>query len=272
MHCALAEVGVLYAVINVHKGWLTVKKKDRGNSPSNDTLGSHAVAIVAYDERGFWIQNSWGTDWGSGGFAHLPYDDWLKNGVDTWVARLGVPTFLGEPSSAAQINAAASTSGKPQVVRHLRQHLVRIQPDGHLQSNDSYGTSVQDLDTIFEEDFPKATRSWKKKRLLLMATSGFGSLDATVQRVADYHASLTGQGIYPLVFVWRTGFWDTITAVLRRALGERQHDSMVSSHADFMLDRLDDGLEPMARQERRFQWDDFIKRTARRRPHSPKAA
>ena len=33
-----------------------------------------------------------------------------------------------------------------------------------------------------------------------------------------------GQEIDPLVFLWRTGFWDTIGAVLRRALGERQHD------------------------------------------------
>lgn len=263
MHCALAEVGVLYAVINVHKGWLAVKKKDGEIPPSDDTLGSHAVAIVAYDRCGFWIQNSWGTDWGSGGFAHLRYDDWLKNGVDTWVARLGVPTFLGEPSSAAQINASGSTSAKPHVVRHLRQHLVRIHPDGHLQSNDSYGTSVQDLDTIFEEDFPKATGSWKKKRLLLMASGGLGSLDATVQRVADYRASLMGQGIYPLVFVWRTGFWDTISAVLRRALSERQHDSIAGPHTDFMLDRLDDGLEPMARQEGgKLHWDD-LKRTAR---------
>ncbi len=68
--------------------------------------------------------------------------------------------------------------------------------------------------------------------------------------------------IYPVVFVWRTGFWDTISAVLRRALAERQHDSTVSAHSDFMLDRLDDGLEPTAREEGgKLQWDD-IKRTA----------
>jgi len=264
MHCALAEVGVLYAVVNVHQGWLATRKKDGEIPLSEQILGSHAVAVVAYDERGLWIQNSWGPEWGAGGFGHLAYDDWLRHGVDAWVARLGVPTFLGEPSSAAQITASASTSSRTQVVRHLRQHLVRVHRDGHLQSNDSYGTSVDDLDTIFEEDFPKATKSWKKKRLLLFAGGGLGSLDATIQRgAADYRASLMGQGIYPLVFVWRTGFWDTIGAVLRRALGERQHDSMVSAQTDFMLDRLDDGIEPTARQEGgKLQWDD-IKRTAR---------
>ena len=63
MHCALAEVGVLYAVVNVHKGWPAAKAKDGAIPPSDKILGSHAVAIVAYDERGFWIQNSWGPSW-----------------------------------------------------------------------------------------------------------------------------------------------------------------------------------------------------------------
>ena len=265
MHCALAEVGVLYAVVNVHKGWLAARAKDGAILPSDKILGSHAVAIVAYDDRGFWVQNSWGDSWAAGGFGHLSYDDWLKNGLDAWVARLGVPTLLGEPLSAAQITASAYPSSKTQVVRHLRQHLVRIHPDGHLQSNDAYGTSVEDLDTIFEEDFPKATKSWRKKRLMLFAGGGLDSLNTAVQRgAADYRASLMGQEIYPLVFLWRTGFWDTISAVLRRALGERQHDSGVGAGTDFMLDRLDDGLEPTAREEGgKLHWDD-IKRTASR--------
>ncbi len=263
MHCALAEVGVLYAVVNVHKGWPAAKRKDGEITPSDKVLGSHAVAIVAYDQRGFWIQNSWGPAWGAGGFGHLRYDDWLRHGLDVWVARLGVPTSLQDVSSAAQITASAYASSKIHVVRDLRQHLVRIHQDGHLQSNDSYGTSVDDLDTLFEEDFARATKSWKKKkRLLLYAGGGLGSLDATIQRAADYRASLMGHGVYPVVFVWRTGFWDRISAVLRRALAERQHDSTVSAQSDFMLDRLDDGLEPAARQEGgKVQWDD-IKRTA----------
>ena len=53
--------------------------------------GGHAFAIVAYDERGFWIQNSWAADWGFHGFGHITYDDWLANATDTWVARLGAP-------------------------------------------------------------------------------------------------------------------------------------------------------------------------------------
>lgn len=263
MHCALAEVGVLYTVLNVHNGWLNTREKDGRIPPSSKIMGSHAVAIVAYDNRGFWIQNSWGDEWGAGGFGYLTYDDWLKNGIDAWVARLGVPTFLEEPTAVAQITAAASPSSRTQVMRHLRQHIVRIHPDGHLQSNAAFGTSVQDLDTIFEEDIPAATKSWKTKRLLLFAGGGLASPDATIQRsVADYRATLLGQGIYPLAFVWRTGFWNTVSDVLRQALRERQVDSTVSAHTDFMLDRLDEGLEPMARMAGgKLHWDE-VKRTA----------
>ena len=262
MHCALAEVGVLYAVVNVHRGWLSARKSDGVIKPSNEILGSHAVAIVAYDQRGFWVQNSWGTEWGVGGFGHIAYDDWLKNGVDAWVARLGVPTVISEPASAARMTSASAAS-RTQVFRHLRSHIVRVHPDGHLQSNDVFGTSEEDLDTIFEEDFPAATRRWKKKRLLLYAGGGLTPLNTAVQRgVADYRATLMQQGIYPLAFIGRTDFWETIGAILRRVLRERQPDEALSAKADFLLDRLDDGLEPLARElGGKLQWDE-IKRTA----------
>ena len=203
-----------------------------------------------------------GEEWGAGGFGHIAYDDWLKNGVDAWVARLGVPTVIAEPSSAARMTSASAAS-RTQVFRQLRSHVVRVHPDGHLQSNDTFGTSEEDLDTIFEEDFPAATRKWRKKRLLLYAGGGLTSVNTAVQRgVADYRATLMDQGIYPLAFVWRTDFWDTISAVLRRALRERQPDEAPSSKADFLLDRLDDGLEPLVREMGgKLHWDE-IKRTA----------
>jgi hypothetical protein len=47
-------------------------------------------------------------------------------------------------------------------------------------------------------------------------------------------------------------------------LSQRQNDSAVNAHTDFMIDRLDDGLEPTARQEGgKLHWDD-VKRTALR--------
>lgn len=36
-------------------------------------FGYHALCAFGYDEEGIWIQNSWGTAWGRGGIAKLPY-------------------------------------------------------------------------------------------------------------------------------------------------------------------------------------------------------
>lgn len=36
--------------------------------------GGHAVLLVGYDDRGFVAKNSWGTEWGDGGYFRITYD------------------------------------------------------------------------------------------------------------------------------------------------------------------------------------------------------
>lgn len=85
MHAAIAEVGVLYATAQVHDGWSDVRSN--GIIKLSDTIiGGHAFAIGSYDSDGFWLQNSWGEQWGDGGFGKISYADWRHNGTDVWVA------------------------------------------------------------------------------------------------------------------------------------------------------------------------------------------
>jgi hypothetical protein len=248
MHSALAEVGVLYAVANVHEGWL--KPGPEGKIARGKPLaGAHAIAIVAYDERGFWFQNSWGKSWGAAGFGFLPYDDWLENGCDVWVGRLGVPVVLSHPDAVAAATAGELAYSRASGIRDLRSHIVRIQQDGYLGSDDRFGTSAEDLATMFEEDFPRITRGWKKKRILLYAGGGLATLDASVQHaVADHRAALLDAQLYPIAFVWRTGFWKTISDVLRDVLNRIRDEPEIGAQSDFLLDRLDQALEPLARE------------------------
>ena len=103
MHVALNEIGILYASAVCHSGW------DEGFSNTSRTKGGywmiprrkagpsdggHAFAIVGYNQDGFIIHNSWGMGWGTKGRAVLPYEDWLDNAMDSWVAQLGVVTEL----------------------------------------------------------------------------------------------------------------------------------------------------------------------------------
>ncbi len=59
--------------------------------PNDGLLGGHAVACVGYDDRHhyFIIRNSWGVEWGDGGYGYLPYAYMLDSGLtaDFWTLR-----------------------------------------------------------------------------------------------------------------------------------------------------------------------------------------
>lgn len=59
--------------------------------PNESILGGHAVMAVGYNDEKQWftVRNSWGADWGLGGYFHLPYA-YLTNqdlASDLWTIR-----------------------------------------------------------------------------------------------------------------------------------------------------------------------------------------
>ncbi|MEO6277897.1 C1 family peptidase [Roseateles sp.] len=103
MQAAIYEIGSVYVSGDVHDGW---GLGESAMPASHDKLpriagmtqktGGHAFALVGYNERGFVVQNSWGTGWGASGFAVLAYEDWVTNGTDAWAVALGVPQDLSD--------------------------------------------------------------------------------------------------------------------------------------------------------------------------------
>ncbi|MCA0176211.1 MAG: peptidase C1 [Proteobacteria bacterium] len=256
MHAALAEVGILYATATTHSGWSAVAED--GLIPfETDVAGGHAFAIVAYDDMGFWIQNSWGPDWGLHGFARISYDDWLQNSTDVWVARLGVPVHLRAASSAAQTNAVRSADAQGYAIEDLRPHLISAGVGGALKPGGNWGTDEADLSQMVAQ--MQATISgWATPRVLLYAHGGLVSEQEAVQRLAEYRPALLAQQVYPLAFVWHSDFMSTLKGILRQAIRERRDDSAIDGLKDFLLDRVDDMLEPLARTLLgKLAWDDM---------------
>lgn len=125
IQAAIYEIGAVYVSGTVHDGWGIDVKPMPANHADLPRIGpltdprqnaGHAFALVGYNEHGFVVQNSWGTDWGASGFATLSYEDWVTNGTDAWAVALGVPQNLSDlkaaqPRSAQSAKAARAASG-----------------------------------------------------------------------------------------------------------------------------------------------------------------
>jgi hypothetical protein len=257
MHAAIAEVGVLFATAQVHAGWYAAKSS--GLIPyRTGSLGGHAFAIVGYDEEGLWLQNSWGTSWADRGIGKLTYDDWLANGMDVWVARLGAPVNLASAHSSSVAMSTAAEKSEAYTFADVRPHIVSVGNDGMLRASGFVGTSEKDVRRLFEENFAETTQAWRRKRLLIYAHGGLVAEKPAIQRVADYRATMLGQEIYPLAFIWKTDFWTTLRNVLVDAMRRRRPEGVIEKAKDFLLDRADDVLEPLVRQlTGKLVWDEI---------------
>jgi hypothetical protein len=249
MHCAISEVGILYAAASVHEGWDHVDSN--GYIPLKEQmLGGHAFAIVAYDDRGFWIQNSWGGAWGMAGFARIGYDDWLANGTDVWVARLGAPVHMAEKASFAVQHSGLVPRSCAISNKELRPHIISIGNDGLLQKDGTFGNDETDVTEII--------KGCAGKKVVLFAHGGLVSEESAVQVLADFLPVFGAAGVYPISFIWHSDFWTTLLNILKESLGKRKPEGFLDSAKDFMLDRLDDALEPIARViGGKAEWDEM---------------
>lgn len=256
MHTALAEVGILYASALLHQGWYDAKVD--GVIPfSTAFIGGHAFAIAAFDKAGLWVQNSWGTKWGAGGFGYISYDDWLENGTDFWVARLGVPIELHKVASSATINSSSlDVKSSSYATPELAPHIISIGDDGFLKQNGQWSKSESQVKDIFKTQFPAETATWTRKRLVLYAHGGLVSEDTAVDRIGWYWSNLKSREMYLIGFVWHTDYLTTLGEILRDAISQVRPEGILDTAKNFLLDRLDDTLEPIARiATGKTEWD-----------------
>jgi len=256
MHTALQEAGILYVSALIHEGWFATTED--GEIPHVPGVsGGHAFAIVGYDKAGFWIQNSWGTAWGAKGFGYLSYDDWLENGTDAWVARLGVPVELQKAASSATINTSnLQVQSSGYAVPELAPHVISIGDNGLLKTNGQWAKNAGQVQDIFTTEFPAETSTWAKKRLVLYAHGGLVSEDTAVNRIGWYWSNLKSREMYLVGFVWHTDYLTTLEEILHDVITQIKPEGAFGATKDFLLDRLDDTLEPIARvASGKMEWD-----------------
>ncbi|HEX7174596.1 MAG TPA: C1 family peptidase [Pyrinomonadaceae bacterium] len=242
MHAALGEVGIIYCTIQVHDGWSNFGddyvKLDGVKNPLVAKQGipvikrvdgptsGHAIALVGYTSEGFIVQNSWGDTWGAGGFALLPYEDYMLHATDVWVAQVGVPVRLSiwkhpELQPEAQTEGLqGSASVVP--LSDIRPYTVDVGPDGQLSTSGRYWTTEQDIERLFTDSIPEAAKDWKKRRLMLYLHSGFQNEDRLAQRIIAFRDVMLKNEVYPVNIMWESGVMDSWQKLLKETLvGER---------------------------------------------------
>lgn len=242
MHAALNEVGILYASAGCHSGWdegvnLPVMKrrpaaiKEIWEIPvqgGQAEHAGHAFAIVGYNERGFLVQNSWGTEWGSYGYAILTYDDWLRNAMDCWVAQLGVVTrdhtalsrsITLRTDAAGRVSLAASRVLRN---REISPFIVNMGHDGALSNSGVFRTQPDDVRALVDVHLAEARKRWDLQDgvvdVCIYAHGGLVSESAAADIAASWIPLLYERRIFPVFLMWETDFYATLVNTIAEAV------------------------------------------------------
>lgn len=257
-HAALNEVGVIYVSAMIHRGW---QKPPTGDiRPSHLTEGGHAFIIVGYDDKGFLIQNSWGEEWGGfngqPGIARWRYEDWSATVMDAWVLRLSVPTpdafdlTVTEPTPETEVLFEAQNVRAPRN-EDIIGHVIHLN-DGKLVGNGKYPTpitTIRETANFLADDAATANRDYK--HLLIYAHGGLNNRAASANRVRKMKEVFKRNGIYPIHFMWETGFYESLKDVIFNS--KEKAEARVGGVSDF-FDRM---LEGLARGPGKAIWRDM---------------
>ncbi|CAM3345273.1 caspase family protein [Polaromonas hydrogenivorans] len=120
----------------------------------------------------------------------------------------------------------------------MRPHLVNLKV-GRLSGEGEASSTPEDIDAIFEQHLPQAVSelpAGQKLRLLFYAHGGLVS-EASGLQIASKHIDWWRRnGVYPVYFIWETGFFETIGQLLGRA--QQGSRAVTRGLADFTTDPL----------------------------------
>lgn len=307
MQAAIQQIGAVYVSAGVHDGWDRVPRKAPPRShaevpviePAHDPrkTGGHAFALVGYNEHGFIVQNSWGPDWGAGGFAVMPYKDWVAYGTDAWAMALGVPQAL-TPERVESVRWP-SRSGRSLGFFDLRLRNPRNPPDdpwpidrefdhrehepwstaeayahtlvtgndGRIAVTDlTSGMGDENIDRFLKELLITRPTKWLKTRaapkLMLYAHGGLNSEEASIDRIRVLAPYFQANGIYPLFLTWRTGPGETLCSMLedkfRSFFGIDTDEQMrAAGFMDDLAESRDRRVEEMAHRTIKSLWTEM---------------
>lgn len=308
MQAAINEIGAIYVSARVHDGWDKVVRLARPPESHDESAlpgipaasrsspwGGHAFALVGYNDRGFVVQNSWGTRWGAGGFAVLPYADWVVHGTDAWAVALGVPQNQAmSPERIAALRwptrsgrsigfAVRSTVNednpvddpwpidKPFLHRPYQpwstakayEHSLVTGNNGHVVVTD-LAAGIDGSEAAFvQAQVNRALNHFQSQgsaRMVIYAHGGLNSQSESIERIRLLAPYFEANGIYPLFLTWRTGPLETLKHMLEdkvRKLFGLDDDARARGLFDLLADARDRSVEAVASKAFKGLWSEM---------------
>ncbi|WP_372882999.1 C1 family peptidase [Psychromonas sp.] len=258
-HVALNETGEIYVSARVHSGWRN-PRKNRANDkfativPSSNHIGGHAFAIVGYNQLGFIVQNSWGTNWGSDGFALWTYQDWYENVSDGWTFRLAVstPNAFGLTTKSGG-KERVEFGGKAPKRIDIAGHFAHFD-DGFLKDKGDYWSNFADIQLTIQR-VRKLADEGEIKHLLFYAHGGLNSPKDSATRIKAMKDSFKRNGIYPFHLMYDTGLAEELSDVLKRAFS--RSESLIAEWKDKLEDASDKIIEGIVRIPGTALWEEM---------------
>jgi pimeloyl-ACP methyl ester carboxylesterase len=248
-HAALNQTGVIYVSADVHGGW--ENPDDGAIKLRPDVSGGHAFIIVGYDENGFLIQNSWGTEWGGfngwSGIAHWSYRDWSRNVRDAWALRLAVPTPEAFDLTSVIVDvesapASHTVSVPPPRREDILGHFAHID-DGKFVETGRYATSIENIEETAKFLTDDANGERKYRHLLFYAHGGLNNDVACAHRIAGTKKAWKENGVYPFHFMWETGLAEELKDVLAMRFAESaERVGGVRDFLDMVMEKASRGI------------------------------
>jgi hypothetical protein len=268
LQSAITELNGIVVSAVVHDGWATpVELRDgRGTlfvirrTVDARSLGGHAFALVGYNDVGFLVQNSWGGGWGKGGFATLPYEDWLDTAYDAWVVRPGVPKtpFASGRSTKVATSGDLATAPGPDL-RRLAVHVINLGNNGKLSTTGAFVSTPAQVDRVFDHmerwhDFWREREPGLPRHVMLYAHGGLNS-EGHALSVANANVNWwLNNRIYPIFFAWQSGPAETLMDQLVDVIKGRRPPAGIGFDLVEQFDRL---VERFARTSFRWMWDEM---------------
>ena len=238
-HAAINETGAIACSAQVHTGW---ENPHTGViERSKDVIGGHAFAIVGYNQRGFWVQNSWGGSWGKDGLAIWTYEDWIENVMDGWVFQpaLSTPQIFGiKPLKSLLLpgmETATSDAAKSRGPRRdeIAGHFVHID-DGKFAETGRYWSTRFDIRQTIESILKtrEGKPSDKYRHVLFYGHGGLNSPKASARRISAMKQVFKDNGVYPFHIMYDTGLAEELKDLLLNK--SNRAEARVGGFKDFL--------------------------------------